>query len=304
MTPRRLIALAFIVSSLAIASYIQHGSAAQSAFTNSVQVEGFSVSYPDGWSSTQSNRVTIVAAVTTEKLATLTSGQLLVTPQVRVTREQRTSHDDAMQRLSDIAAETSDPVTHLTIGGWPAIQRRHIAPWPTAGDAAPTPGKALTITTAIAAGRQLIRLDGSLPSDAPPETVDRVAAIETSVSFTSGRRGAAAGSMKFWFNRLAGVEAYAAIGQSRTRMSAQVSGRGVVGRLIGGVDEARANTADEEDLSPSLSFPADSASSPSSPGTAQRLLIGGTAKRSPRSLLPATGRNIVVCQQSVKISSE
>src|SRR5260370_10084036 len=40
------------------------------------------------------------------------------------TTEQRTSHADAVHRLSEIAAEAKGPVSFVQIGGWPAVQYR------------------------------------------------------------------------------------------------------------------------------------------------------------------------------------
>ena len=153
---------------------------AATALPNSVAIDGFTVSYPDGWSTLLSGRVTMIVEVTADKLATLTSDQLLVQPQVRVSTEARVDHNDAMHRLGEVAGESSDTVTHLTIGGWPAIQRRHSASWPIPGSSSPANGQALTIVTAIAAGNQIIRLDGSLPSDAPLDTADLIAAMQAS----------------------------------------------------------------------------------------------------------------------------
>ena len=52
-------------------------------------------------------------------------------PQARtlITHEVRRSHEEALQRLAEIAANVkSATVTYLQIGGWPAMQRRYSAP--------------------------------------------------------------------------------------------------------------------------------------------------------------------------------
>jgi hypothetical protein len=65
-----------------------------------VTVDGFSVSYPDGWSSVQ----TALINVTPDKLAILNSATLNVTLQIHIYVEQRTDHNDALTRLSEIVA--------------------------------------------------------------------------------------------------------------------------------------------------------------------------------------------------------
>lgn len=131
--------------------------------TDRVAVGNFTVSYPDGWSTFQSGRLTFIIDVPADQQATL-GNQFLVTPQVSISVEQRTDNADASKRLDDLAVAAGVSVTRLTVGGAPAIQWRKTMRWPESGDQANSPAKmALTINTAIAAGSQLIRLDGSLP---------------------------------------------------------------------------------------------------------------------------------------------
>ena len=42
--------------------------------------------------------------------------------------EHRTDHAEAVRRLKEIAEEEESSPTFLNIGGWPALQRRHLAP--------------------------------------------------------------------------------------------------------------------------------------------------------------------------------
>ncbi len=258
------------------------------ALTNSVAIGNFTVSYPAGWSTLQSGRLTLILDVAADQQAAL-GNRFVFTPQVNVSTEQRIDHNDALQRLNDIAAETNDPVTHLTIAGYPAIQRRHMAPWPIPGGATPAPGQALTITTAIAAGNELIRLDGSLPSDSPAALADTIAAIETSVAFPSGASSSASSS----------------IGEL-SRMRRVLAGRvhdladRLYLRLWSGPKLAMAD--EEIDSLPPLSDPSDSDSQPAAPGAASRILIGGVASE-PEVASSTDGRNIVACQQRVSIAS-
>jgi hypothetical protein len=162
-------------------------------FPNSITIGDFSVDYPDGWSTQTAGGVTSLYAVSASQLATLDPQTLLHTAQIRIIVEQRKDHSDALKRLSDFAAETSEKPISLTIGGWPALQRRHLAPWPIPGGVGSSDtSSALTITTAIAAGKEFVRLDGSLPSDAPTADADQIAAIETAVTFATPSASAAA----------------------------------------------------------------------------------------------------------------
>ena len=122
-----------MVSLLLVLAGHPSGPAAQTAFPNTVQLSGFTLGFPDGWSTIRTGSTTILVNVPAGQAATLTAAQFMVTPQIHVSTEQRTDGQDAARRLTEIAAETADAVTSLTIGGWPAIQRRHLAPWPQLG---------------------------------------------------------------------------------------------------------------------------------------------------------------------------
>src|SRR5438552_7261463 len=105
---------------------------------------------------------------------------------IMVTWEERTSHDDAVERLAQIAAEVPSTPTFLVAGGWPALQRRDLAPRPKPGE--PEGGDAsdemvLRITTAIAADRLLLRLEGSVPPERAGELAAEVEAIGRATTF-------------------------------------------------------------------------------------------------------------------------
>src|SRR5262249_44493619 len=156
-----------------------------SAGPNSIAIGNFSVTYPDGWSTLQSGSQTVIINVPADQQGAL-GNQFLFTPQVSVSTEQRLDNGDALRQLHEIVTGGDPSAVRLTVGGWPAVQWRRTGPWPQArGGPAPV-GSALVINTAIAAGSQLIRLYGSLPSDAPSWIADTIVAIETSVTFSSG----------------------------------------------------------------------------------------------------------------------
>src|SRR5262245_1538926 len=170
---------------LAVISSMLIATAARSAepleLTNSVAVDRLTVSYPDGWSTLKSGRVTMILEAPADRQAAL-GDQFVFTPQVSVSTEQRLDDKDALEQLEEIAAGAGPSVTRLTIGGWPAIQWRGIVPWPPTEGQPPAVGKALTINTVVAAGTLLVRLYGSLPSDKSSEIAATITAIESSLA--------------------------------------------------------------------------------------------------------------------------
>ncbi|MGO9062101.1 MAG: hypothetical protein ACLQU2_32770, partial [Candidatus Binataceae bacterium] len=265
--------------------------ASLSGLTNSVAVGNFTVSYPDGWSTFQSGRLTFIINVPADKQATLGS-QFLFTPQVNISIEQRVDNDDALRRLNDLAAGAGVSVTRLTVGGSPAIQWRKTTPWPQPGGQTPsTSSTALTISTAIAAGSQLIRLDGSLPSDAPSAIADAVVAIETSVTFSSGSSsaaGSAANSMLVEAQGLAGTVIRRIRGFQR-----QLAREFWPGQSTAMADDE----GDENDMPPPVGEGGDTG--PSAPGAATRIIINnlGQPIAEPEVATSTNGRDIVVAQQ-------
>ena len=262
--------------------------AANPPWTNTVAISNFSVSYPDGWSTIQSGRVTVIVNVPADQQATL-GGRFVFTPQVSISTEQRLDNADALEQLDEIVAGAGPTLTKLTVGGWPAVQWRNTVPWPHAHGQSPVPGSALAINTAIAAGGQLIRLYGSLPSDAPSEIADTISAIETSVMFSPRSSGPAA-------NHASALVRWAWSWAQPVIQRVRDLGQMVAAAFWLWPDIA---TAQEEfDLMPPESEGSDSASQPSAPGVALRILQG-TAASEPEVAVSANGRNVVVAQQVV-----
>jgi len=258
--------------------------------TNSVAIGSFSVSYPDGWSTLRSGQLTMILNVPADQQATL-GAQFIFTPQVSISTEQRLDDSDALRQLEEIAAGVGPSLKRLTIGGWPAIQWRKTVPWPSAHGQAPVSGSALAINTAIAAGAQLLRLYGSLPSDAPSAIADTLSAIETSVRFSprsSGPPGNHVTALVSW------VRGWA---RSVVQRIPQL-GHTLVTAFWLWPDVAMA--AEEFDLAPPISEGSD-ASQPSAPGVATRILQNnrGLPVSEPEVAVSANGRNVVVAQQFV-----
>jgi hypothetical protein len=269
--------------------FVSAACAASPPGTNRVAIGNFSVAYPDGWSTIQSGSLTMILNVPAGQQAA-PGNQFVFTPQVSISTEQRLDHSDALKQLDEIAAGAGASLTRLTVGGAPAVQWRKTVPWPQARGQVPVSGSALTINTAIAAGSQLIRLYGSLPSDASPAIADTIVAIETSVTFSPGASGPAGkhpSALVSWGRGLARV----------VMERARDFGRVLTSAFWLMPNPAMADDA-EGDLAPPVSEGSDSASQPSAPGVATRILQG-TAASEPEVAVSANGRNIVVAQQFV-----
>jgi hypothetical protein len=247
----------------------------------SVAIGRFTVSYPEGWSTLRSGRMTMILAVPADKQATL-GDRFVFVPQVSISIERRLDAADALKQLGEIAPAGNIAVTKLTVGGAPAIQWRKTVPWPRAGEQTPAAGSALTINTAVAAGAELVRLFASLPSDAPAVLADTITAIETSLTIAPSDSVAV-----------------------RAPRPQHTAPRWVTPSLPP-VSEPRAEAAEEEreeeKWRPAISQASETALEPSAPGVALRILQGGTASE-PEVASSANGRNIVVAQQFVWTSS-
>jgi hypothetical protein len=150
------------------------------------------VTVPDGWSEAPrfSRNTTDFVAVPADRQNQVKVPQRLAdgtisrwTGRVTVFTEAKANHQEALDRLKEIAGESSSPATFLTIGGWPALERSYVADLPHRGwEEAEVPdlGKAIFTTTAIAVDRLVVRFDGVLPPQSEP------AAVELSLGIAHG----------------------------------------------------------------------------------------------------------------------
>lgn len=153
-----------------------------------IQSKGIDIPYPDGWSTAQQGNVYKLIRVPADKLQGLTRAALNRTAQLQIFTEKRKDHAEAVQRLSEIALEQKVPVTYLSIGGWPALERSFVAPREQPGEnKEDVPGSAnvLRLTTAIAVGATLVRIEGRLDPDSPPSIVNEAHAIRRGLSFAN-----------------------------------------------------------------------------------------------------------------------
>ena len=154
--------------------------------------KGVTVGYPDGWSLGQpsQNSWTIVNVPADKQQTT--------EPTVRVAIGylDRPNHAEAVSQLLEYAKESRVNAKFLSIGGWPALERVQLIKRRQPGegdDLEHKPGdkprfpdlKIIQITTAIAAGNLLIRLEGTLPVDASQQLKDTVLSIGRSLVFSS-----------------------------------------------------------------------------------------------------------------------
>ena len=201
---RRGIVSCFLVSATVLgllavyvpSSQSQGGTRSPTGPTRTLKIEAehlsFTVRYPNGWSAPPPVDTYQLLNVPAEQQATLDVATLNKTARIIITMEHRIDHAEAVRRLREIAAEVDSPSTFLKIGGWPALQRRYLAakpqPLPGPGQGAPL-GRStemeLNITTAVAAGDFLVRLDGRLLPDAPPKIAEEIKAIGQSLVFPS-----------------------------------------------------------------------------------------------------------------------
>jgi hypothetical protein len=103
-----------------------------------------------------------------------------------ITTDKRQNRAEALQSLAEIAAEYDTPVAVIAIGGWPAVERKRLAPLefpgePKIGESAP---QALRLTTAIAADDLVIRFESFLAPNANPDLADHSLAIARSAVFS------------------------------------------------------------------------------------------------------------------------
>src|SRR3972149_58994 len=151
-----------------------------------IKVEDMSITvrYPDNWS------VAPEQFVNSWKLINVPADQqetTTPTARVKISAETRIDHADALKQLQELGTGLGvDPSEFLEIGGWPALQASHLEERPQPSQGPQFEDKyVLRITTAIAAGKLLVHLDASLPSNANQTLIDEAKAIGSGVAFSA-----------------------------------------------------------------------------------------------------------------------
>jgi hypothetical protein len=148
------------------------------------------VRYPDPWrpSGVEYSNAKELIFVSREKEAEGTSARILITT------EQRLNHEDALQRLRDIAKSRSDgTVRFVEIGGWPGVVLEFIEPLPARGapqrgegnesEGVPDNTPVQHAIVAVAAGTMVVHFDISLAPGAPQTLLQQAEDIASSSSF-------------------------------------------------------------------------------------------------------------------------
>ena len=148
--------------------------------------KGITIQYPDDWSvgPKRFENLTEIIDLPANKQ------NQPITTKIKITTEERKDHAEALRRLEEIRTGIGAPTSSfLTIGGWPAIQFGRIEERPTPGKNFPRPQfkdkKMYRITTVIAAGDLIVRMEAALPSDASPGLIKQVQAITRSAFFST-----------------------------------------------------------------------------------------------------------------------
>jgi len=136
-------------------------------------VPGFRITPPAGWKEGDRTRNSF------DLVKVSPQGDVLALTQV--TTEEREGHEEALERLADIATEVPQPAKLLVIRGWPAIDRRSTATLSSGDqdqlpDDLPSPPDQTVVvrTVAMAAGPTLVRFETTLASGADERLLDEM----------------------------------------------------------------------------------------------------------------------------------
>jgi hypothetical protein len=184
--------LTVILASITFCS-VGQGQGAASVHDLAFRADGMNVHvpYPPGWSvgPRQLRNGYDLFSAPADKLAKPDMSQL---GHLLVSYEKYPNHAEVLRQLKNIAGEESAPLTYLSIGGWPAVQRRFVAPVGQPGEEEmEVPLYELRVTTAIAAGTQLVRLEARIPLTAPSDVADDAQAIGQTITFSQAADAAA-----------------------------------------------------------------------------------------------------------------
>ncbi len=154
-------------ASLPLAAQANHAAAGNQSL--SVPEFGVTMQIPPGWSHHQFANVHELLNVPPGKLATLTPLERDQAARISMSQISRSSHSEAVKRLQQITGESKTQATFLVIAGWPALQRQTLVPRPVAleGEDAGPDRMLIQVTTAVAVGNSVFRIDGFIPAELP-----------------------------------------------------------------------------------------------------------------------------------------
>jgi hypothetical protein len=158
--------------------------AAALAHTLEAREDGYVLRYPSDWAPGPAS------FTNAKRLVARPAGYRAASPGpepawMLITTETPKNHAEGLRRLADIASEVRGAATFLKIGGWPALQRRHLRPLeqPSEDGVDDQPERmSLRITTAVAAGNLIVRLETWV---VPPDSglAEKAEAIGRSLMF-------------------------------------------------------------------------------------------------------------------------
>lgn len=247
--------------------------------TLKIQSKGITLAHPDAWTAPPKRFANM------DELVTVSSDPdaKQAVSSIKITTETRRSHAEAVGRLKDIAfAIGAGPSAFGIIGGWPSLQYRHMEDRPLPGDEEDRPQfadkKVLRVTTAVAAGVLLVRVEAALPSDADPGLIAEAEAIGRSLSFATKSNPAETEQE---------VERLRANPRPEHVLSSPTE-----------KDNTLATPPASEEMT---QLPAQEAASLPEPGFTQRVFTGGNGEL--EIAVSPNGRNIVIGRQSGFVTS-
>ncbi len=147
-----------------------------------------SFQYPLSWFPQSYANVHELWNMTPDKLAVLDADERDTVARIRMSLTPCTDHAEALRRLREIEAEWGMTSSYVVIGGWPALERKVLVPKPQEGDESNfAPQWLVMVTTAVASGSTVVRVDGFAPETASPEIIAQMQSIgRTFTPATSG----------------------------------------------------------------------------------------------------------------------
>ncbi len=171
------------LASLAVSGVVLAVTPATQAQTRVFAVDqAGSFEYPAGWSPRHYANLHELWNATPERLGRASAAEQAAMARIETNAIACADHAEALRRLREIEAEWGGGSRFVTIGGWPALVRRQLIPKPTEGDDADADQERLwMVTTAVAAGSTVIRLDGFAPENTPQRVLDQMESIGRAV---------------------------------------------------------------------------------------------------------------------------
>ncbi|HYE16360.1 MAG TPA: hypothetical protein VD968_18120, partial [Pyrinomonadaceae bacterium] len=266
--------------------------------THAIRGKGVSLRYSENWS------VAPRRFANMDELIDVPPGHLHskpLTSKIKITTEQRRSHEEALRRLEEVRTGLGAPASsYLTVGGWPAFQYRRVEERPSPGDKEELrrpqfkDDKMLRITTVVAAAELLVRLEAALPSDADPELIEETEAISRSLTFSSSADSRRTRDELARLRMAKPAQPAAAVASARPPAEPPAAEKNFT-PVSGGASKTATLPLNEADLAPlrQEEYP--------EPGLTQRVITGRFGEL--EIAVSPNGRNIVIGQQSAFRSS-